>query len=103
MPQPSTLVSPATGILTDEVDTRMPICLKHILPNTQFTISLTDYTAYVLRGDSSVLDTQTFQEWTSLENFCEEAGYRLETTIDAWCGTVINPDIESSTEFVSPS
>ncbi|MBD2019292.1 hypothetical protein H6F43_03730 [Leptolyngbya sp. FACHB-36] len=95
MLQSHTLISPASGVLADEIDTWEPIRLKHILPNTLFTISLTDFTAYVLRDDRSVMDTQSFQEWASIEEFCEEVGYTLETTLDAWCGTVLNPDIAS--------
>lgn len=92
--QPHKLISPEGGIYSDELDSVLRVRLKHILPNTFFTISLADSSSFVLRSDRSVIDVRTYREWTSLEAFCAETGYTLEATIDAWRGEVINPDME---------
>jgi hypothetical protein len=100
MPQISTkLTSPDRGIYADEVDTKLPVQLKHVLPGTLFTISLSELSSFVLEANHSIFDVQTGQEWSSLEAFCAETCYNLETTIDAWYGEVINPDLEAQQEF----
>ena len=93
MPEPLTLVSPEAGAIVDELDIAHPIRLKHVLPNTLFTICLTDFTSFVMREDASIIDIQTYQEWDSIAAFYSETGYTPETTIDAWRGEVVNPDL----------
>jgi hypothetical protein len=88
------LISSEHGTIVDEADINYPIRLKHILPSTLFTISLTDVSSYAMRQDRSIIDTQTYKEWVSIEEFYEETGYTSDTTIDAWKGEVINPDYE---------
>lgn len=97
MEQRSTLISPETGMMADEADTVLPVRLRHVLPNTLFSIDLTDSISYILRSDGSIIDTQEFREWYSLEQFCRETGYTEESTLDAWKGEVINPDWQGST------
>ena len=89
------LVSSECGTLVDEVDINLPIRLKHVLPSTLFTISLTDFSSYVMRHDHSIIDTQTYKEWVSIEEFYEETGYTPDTTIDAWKGEVFNPNYKN--------
>lgn len=93
MQKPSTLISPEAGAIVDELDIVHLIRLKHVLPNTLFTICLTDFSSFVMREDSSIIDTQTYQEWDSITAFYSETGYTPETTIDAWRGEVVNPDL----------
>lgn len=89
------ITSSPGGILTDEMDSVQPVCLKHVLPSTLFTISLTDGNSFVMRTDGSIIDTQSFQEWETLAQFCEEMGYSPESSLDAWHGEVVNPDWQS--------
>jgi hypothetical protein len=77
------------------MDIMQPVCLKHVLPDTLFTISLTDFSSFMMRKDFSVIDTQTYQEWNSLTAFYKDTGYTPETTIDAWMGEVVNPDLDT--------
>ena len=97
MQQPPKLISPEAGMMADEADTALPVRLKHVLPNTLFSIDLLDLTSYIMRSDGSIIDTQEFREWYSLEQFCQETGYTEESTLDAWKGEVINPDWQHST------
>ena len=97
MQRPFKLISPESGMMADETDTVLPVKLKHVLPNTLFSIDLTDSTSYIMRSDGSIIDTQEFREWYSLEQFCQETGYTEESTLDAWRGEVINPDWQPST------
>lgn len=89
------LKSSETGTMVDEAEIVLPVRLRHVLPNTLFTVCLASLDSYVMRNDSSIIEMQTFKEWASLEEFCDETGYTLETTIDAWKGEIINPDLEA--------
>jgi len=102
MQQSFKLTSPETGMMADEADTTLPIKLKHVLPNTLFSIDLSDSTSYVMRSDGSIFDTQELRQWHSLEQFCWETGYTEESTLDAWHGEVINPDWQQATSNTEP-
>lgn len=69
----------------------MKIKLKHIQPDTLFTISLVDMESYIMRCNNSILELQTFREWDSIDALCREKGYSLETVIDAWEENISTP------------
>lgn len=86
------LTSSLDECIPDNTNVLSPVRLRHVLPNTLFTICLTDIELFMMQSDGSIVNLQQLQTWISLERFCEETGYNLDTTLDAWKGEVINPD-----------